>query len=45
MPSRMVPPSLVVANEYYLPALPKFKTLLCARPTWNRKSRSRPGSD
>jgi DNA-binding transcriptional LysR family regulator len=32
MPSRMVPPSLVWAKEYYLPDLPTIKTLLCIRP-------------
>jgi len=38
MPGRMVPSSLVIANEYYLPALPKFKTLLCARPDQESKA-------
>jgi DNA-binding transcriptional LysR family regulator len=38
MPSRMVPASLVIAKEYYLPALPKFKTLLCARPDQESKA-------
>jgi hypothetical protein len=33
----MVPPPLVVANESYLPALPKFKTLLRARPDLESK--------
>ena len=32
MPSRMIPDSLVRAKEYYLPDLPKIKTLLCIRP-------------
>ena len=31
IPSSMVPPYLVRAKEYYLPALPAIKTLLCAR--------------
>jgi DNA-binding transcriptional LysR family regulator len=31
LPSRMIPPSLVQAKEYYLPELPSVKTLLCAR--------------
>jgi DNA-binding transcriptional LysR family regulator len=30
-PSRAIPPPLVPAKEYYLPALPPVKTLLCAR--------------
>lgn len=32
VPSRMVPSTLVVANEYYLPPLPRFKALLYQRP-------------
>lgn len=32
LPSRMIPPSLVWAKEYYLPDLPLVKTLLCIRP-------------
>jgi DNA-binding transcriptional LysR family regulator len=32
LPKRMIPPSLVQAKEYYLPALASVKTLLCARP-------------
>jgi DNA-binding transcriptional LysR family regulator len=31
LPRRMIPPALVQAKEYYLPALPTVKTLLCAR--------------
>jgi DNA-binding transcriptional LysR family regulator len=31
VPDRMVPPDLVRAKEYYLPALPPIKLLLCAR--------------
>jgi DNA-binding transcriptional LysR family regulator len=37
VPSRIVPASLVVANEYYLPTLPKLKMLLCARPDQESK--------
>jgi DNA-binding transcriptional LysR family regulator len=31
IPRRMIPPSLVRAQEYYLPELPPVKALLCAR--------------
>ena len=31
IPRRMIPPSLVWAQEYYLPQLPPVKALLCAR--------------
>ena len=31
IPRRMIPPSLVWAQEYYLPQLPPIKALLCAR--------------
>jgi DNA-binding transcriptional LysR family regulator len=31
IPRRMIPPSLVWAEEYYLPQLPPIKALLCAR--------------
>jgi DNA-binding transcriptional LysR family regulator len=31
IPKRMVPPDLVSAKEYYLPALPPIKALLCAK--------------
>jgi DNA-binding transcriptional LysR family regulator len=31
IPRRMIPPSLVRAQEYYLPQLPPIKALLCAR--------------
>jgi DNA-binding transcriptional LysR family regulator len=31
VPESMVPPNLVKAREYYLPALPPIKILLCAR--------------
>lgn len=31
VPENMVPPSLVVAKEYYLPELPPIRALLCAR--------------
>lgn len=31
IPRRMIPPSLVWAQEYYLPELPPIKALLCAR--------------
>jgi DNA-binding transcriptional LysR family regulator len=31
LPSRSIPPSLVQAKEYYLPALPSVRTFLCAR--------------
>ncbi len=31
VPESMVPPNLVKAREYYLPALPPIKVLLCAR--------------
>ena len=31
VPSRNVPPDLVVAKEYYLPPLPPIRTLLCER--------------
>lgn len=32
VPSRMIPPGLIWAKEYYLPALPTIKALLCIRP-------------
>jgi DNA-binding transcriptional LysR family regulator len=32
LPSRLIPPSLMQAKEYYLPELPPVKVLLCARP-------------
>jgi DNA-binding transcriptional LysR family regulator len=32
IPASMVPPSLVRAKEYYLPALPMIKALMCSRP-------------
>jgi DNA-binding transcriptional LysR family regulator len=32
LPRRSIPSPLVEAKEYYLPALPLGKTLLCARP-------------
>jgi DNA-binding transcriptional LysR family regulator len=31
IPRRMIPPSLIWAQEYYLPQLPSIKALLCAR--------------
>jgi DNA-binding transcriptional LysR family regulator len=31
LPRRIIPSSLIEAKEYYLPALPPVKTLLCAR--------------
>lgn len=31
IPASMIPPSLVRAREYYLPALPTIKALLCSR--------------
>ena len=31
IPASMVPPYLVTAKEYYLPALPRIKALLCVR--------------
>lgn len=32
LPSRLLPPSLIQAREYYLPELPAIKMLLCIRP-------------
>jgi DNA-binding transcriptional LysR family regulator len=32
VPSRIIPPGLVCAKEYYLPQLPTVKALLCIRP-------------
>jgi DNA-binding transcriptional LysR family regulator len=41
IPRRMIPPSLVWAQEYYLPPLPPIKALLCARANLE----SRQGND